>query len=308
MKIVFIGTVESSYVSLEEMIKNQIKIEAVFTVKNNNFNSDYKNLIPLCKKNGIRSYEINNINDRENIEELKKINPDMIFVIGFSQLIKEEILRIPKYGSIGFHPTLLPKNRGRAVIPWTILQEEKVTGITLFRIDDGTDTGDIIYQEKIILDKKETSTTLYEKVLVALRSAIKEKIHDIVKMKINPTKQNEEEATYCALRQKEDGLINWNDTANNIDRLIRASTKPYPGAFTYHKGSELIIWESELIEKDNWSAIPGQRVEIVKGKGVKVKTGSGLILIKKINYQGEDYDAWEIFKISGKKFGSVKNI
>lgn len=302
MKIVFVGTVESSYEALDELIKNNIKIEAVFTIENNNYNSDYKALRPLAEKNGIIIYNMKNINDEENIIKLKKINPDFIFIIGISQVVKKEVLDIPKYGCIGFHPTLLPKGRGRAAIPWTILNGGTETGITIFKINEGLDTGDIIVQKKIKMDERENARTLYDKIILALRKAIKENIAEIISNKIEAIAQDEKRATYYCKRSIEDGEINWKDSAVEIDRLIRATTRPYPGAFTYHKGEKLVIWSSELIEKDNFSALPGQRVEILNNIGVKVKTGQGIILIKEVEYLGKIENAANIFRIVGNKF------
>lgn len=302
MKIIFIGAVESSYIFLETLLEKQIKIEKVFTIFDNKYNSDYRDLRPLCQKYNVEVVGIKNINDEENIKIIKEINPDFIFVIGISQLIKKEIIDIPKFGCIGLHPSLLPKNRGRAVLPWTILNEEKETGLTLFKIDEGTDSGDILVQEKIKISEREDSNTLYQKILLAIKKVIEENIENILTQEITYKKQLEEEATYCAIRTMEDGEIDWNKSAKDIDKLIRATTKPYPGAYTYHKGEKLIIWTSEIVEKDNWSALSGQRVEILKGQGVKVKTGNGILLIKDIEYEGQQLKADNFFKIVGKKF------
>lgn len=302
MKIIFIGAVESSYIFLETLLEKQIKIEKVFTIFDNKYNSDYRDLRPLCQKYNVEVVGIKNINDEENIKIIKEINPDFIFVIGISQLIKKEIIDIPKFGCIGLHPSLLPKNRGRAVLPWTILNEEKETGLTLFKIDEGTDSGDILVQEKIKISEREDSNTLYQKILLAIKKVIEENIENILTQEITYKKQLEEEATYCAIRTMEDGEIDWSKSAKDIDKLIRATTKPYPGAYTYHKGEKLIIWTSEIVEKDNWSALSGQRVEILKGQGVKVKTGNGILLIKDIEYKGQQLKADNFFKIVGKKF------
>ncbi|MGL4393460.1 MAG: methionyl-tRNA formyltransferase [Fusobacteriaceae bacterium] len=302
MKIVFIGTVTSSYVALEEMLKLGTKIEAVFTMKNNKFNSDYANLVPICKEYNIKVYEIENINDEENIFIIKNIEPDFIFVIGISQIIKKEIISLAKKYCIGLHPSLLPKNRGRAVLGWTILQEEKKTGITLFKIEEGVDSGEIIFQEEILLDKTENIESLSIKILKSLRNIIKLQLKNILEEKIILKKQDEKEATYCAIRTPGDSKINWNDSAKNIEKLIRASSKPYQGAFSYHKRKKIIIWDAEIVKKDNWLGLPGQRVEILKDVGVKVKTGNGLLLLKKISYDHKEMDSWELFKIPGKKF------
>lgn len=302
MNIVFIGTVKSSLIALEELSKYLI-IGNVFTIIDNSYNSDATDLTNVCTQSKIKLHNIiGNINEQEYVDKLRDIKPDLIIIIGFSQLIKKTILEIPKYGCIGFHPSLLPKNRGRAVIPWTILNDEKETGITFFKIDEGMDSGNILYQSKIKLDKKETAASFYDKVLNSLKEGTKELIEKIKNKDLEGTKQDENKATYCAIRTKEDGEINWNDSANLIEKLIRACGKPYFGAYTYHKGKKVKILTAEVIETDNWNAFPGQRVEIIQGQGVKVKTGNGLLLIKDVEYEGIITKADKIFKIAGKRF------
>lgn len=302
MNIVFVGAVKSSLVALEELL-NYLTIENVFTIISNKYNSDAVDLTKICEKNRIKLHNIiGNINDEEYVNKLKIINPDLIIIVGFSQLIKKEILEIPKYACIGFHPSLLPKNRGRAVIPWTIINGEKETGITFFKIDEGMDSGNILYQGKIILTDKETSKSFYDKILKELKKAIRELVIKIKNKDLKGIKQNEEEASYCAIRTREDGKIDWLKSADFIDRLIRASGDPYPGAYTYHKNKEMKILTAEVVKNDNWSALPGQRVEIISEVGVKVKTGKGLLLIKEVEYDGEIKSADKIFRIAGKRF------
>lgn len=305
MSIIFVGAVGSSYIVLEELIKKKADISAVFTLDNKYISnvSTYKSLEPLTSKADIPLYKIRNINDKENIELITKLNPDVIFVIGWSQLIKKELIDIPRYGCIGFHPSLLPKNRGRGVIPWQIINEEKDTGITLFYIDEGTDTGDIIGQKKIPINSNDTSTTIYNKLMEELRELIRENIDDILNGTVNRIKQDENFATYCAKRVPEDGYIDWSKSNEEIHNLIRAVTKPYPGAFTYYKGKKIIVWDSELIEEDNFVALEGQIVKIIKNHGVVVKTGNGLIMLKNIEVDGEEMNSSKYFKHEGHKLG-----
>lgn len=304
MSIVFIGTVESSYVALEEMINQNVDISAVFTLdKQYTSNvSDFKELDSLAIENNIDLYKFKNINDKENLDIIKTLNPDVVFVIGLSQLIKPELISIPKYGCVGLHPSLLPKNRGRAVIPWSIISGEKETGITLFYIDEGMDTGDIIGQKKVFIEDEDTARTLYDKLMIKLRELIHENIVDILNNTVNVIKQDESQATYCAKRTPQDGYIDWSKSNREIHNLIRATTKPYPGAFTYYKGKKIIIWDSELKDRDNYIANTGQIVSKEVQKGVIVKTGDGLILIKNISIDDENIRADEYFKIVGNRF------
>ena len=142
------------------------------------------------------------------------------------------------------HPTLLPQGRGRASIPWAILKGLKETGVTLFRLDEGTDTGDIIGQEVISLSAKITATELYNKVNEAHITLLEQFWNGIVEDKISLKKQNEREATYWEGRRPEDGEIYKDMALEEALTLIRAVTKPYPGAFYTMEDEKWIIWSA----------------------------------------------------------------
>ena len=192
--------------------------------------------IPLLK--------INNINQDIVEKTIKEKELDWLFIIGWSQIAKKNILNAPRRGCIGMHPTLLPQGRGRASIPWAILKGLKETGVTLFRLDEGTDTGDIIGQEVISLSAKITATELYNKVNEAHITLLEQFWNGIVEDKISLKKQNEREATYWEGRRPEDGEIYKDMALEEALTLIRAVTKPYPGAFYTMEDEKWIIWSA----------------------------------------------------------------
>lgn len=308
MSLVFIGTVETSYNALDELIKRNIEINAVFTMDKNDYNTDFFPLRKLAEESNIKVYSFKNINDSNNVKIIKKITPDVIFAIGISQIIKPNILEIPKYGCIGFHPTLLPKDRGRAAIPWTILKEKNETGATLFYMTEGMDDGNIIAQEKIKVEPRENARTLYDKVNKNLRKIISENIFDILNNNVKTIKQNEDEATFCLKREPKDGLINWDNTAKNIDKLVRATTDPYPGAYTYYKGKKMIIWDTEIFDNKKYTAKNGQIVDICDGKGVLVMTRKKILLIKNVEYEGKNIRADELISYPGVQFDNIYDL
>lgn len=202
----------------------------------------------ISEKKDVPLLKINNINDQEVIDSLKKYKIDWLFIIGWSQIAKKEVLETPTYGCIGMHPTLLPQGRGRAAIPWAILKGLEKTGVTLFKLDEGVDTGDIIGQEVIHMTKDITATELYEKVNQAHISLISKYWEDIINNTITLTKQDEANATEWPGRTPEDGEIYSHMTMDEADRLVRAVTHPYPGAF-YRNGDKIIrIWAAETNE------------------------------------------------------------
>ncbi|MBQ9975228.1 MAG: methionyl-tRNA formyltransferase [Clostridia bacterium] len=200
----------------------------------------------IAKKNNAELLKINNINDPEVIEALKKHRIDWLFIIGWSQIAKAEVLNTPTRGCIGMHPTLLPKGRGRAAIPWAILKGLDKTGVTLFRLDEGVDTGDIIGQGIIDIEKDTTATILYDKVNGMHTELIRRYWEDIINDRVTLTPQNHAEATEWPGRHPEDGEIFSTMTMDEADKLVRAVTHPYPGAFTVRDGVKTVIWSASF--------------------------------------------------------------
>lgn len=202
----------------------------------------------IAKEHHIPLLKINNINDQEVVKEIKEKEIDWLFIIGWSQIAKREILDAPKKGCIGMHPTLLPKGRGRASVPWAILKGLDKTGVTMFRLDEGVDTGDILGQVEIPIHDKMTATELYEHVNRAHIKLIEIYWNDIMNDHIVLRKQDEELATIWEGRRPEDGEINEDMTMKEAERLVRAVTYPYPGAFYFKKGKKVTVWSAEVSE------------------------------------------------------------
>jgi|TARA_B110000495_G_scaffold201769_1_gene220021 methionyl-tRNA formyltransferase len=296
MNILFIGGVKFSYDILEHILKNNFKISTIFSYKDSKkkYYSDISNFDDLSKKYDIPNIKIDKINDKENVEIIKKLNPDLILIMGWSQLLKPEIIQIPKLGVIGSHPTELPKYRGRAPIPWTIIKNLKESALTFFYIQEGVDDGDILDQRKFKINSKDDATSIYEKITDIGKRMILQNLKLIEKGKSKKIKQDKKKfLEYWIKRTPEDGQIDWDSESNLIHDLIRASTAPYPGAFSRFKNKKLIIWKSELAK--NHVNEPGKILEISK-KGVKIGTKSGCIIIKKVSFgRIQNVNANEIF-------------
>ncbi len=200
----------------------------------------------IAKKNNAPLLKINNINEPEVIDALKEHQIDWLFIIGWSQIAKTEVLNTPTRGCIGMHPTLLPKGRGRAAIPWAILKGLDKTGVTLFRLDEGVDTGDIIGQGIIDIEKDTTATVLYDKVNGMHTELIRRYWDDIINDRVTLTPQNHAEATEWPGRHPEDGEIFSTMTMDEADKLVRAVTHPYPGAFIVKDGVKTVIWSASF--------------------------------------------------------------
>ena len=199
--------------------------------------------IPLLK--------INHVNDDDVKNAIKEYEIDYLFIIGWSQIAGSELLGLPKKGVFGIHPTLLPEGRGRASIPWAIIKGLKQTGVTLFKLDEGVDTGPIVDQVPVPIDARETATTLYKKVNEAHETLIAKVYRDMQTDSIQLRKQNETLATEWPGRTPADGEIFLDMLAEETERLIRATTHPYPGAFIRTARGKKVIWEAIIsTEKD----------------------------------------------------------
>ncbi|HHU75017.1 MAG TPA: methionyl-tRNA formyltransferase [Clostridiales bacterium] len=246
MKMAFATCVQLGLSCIEEIYRIGGELDLLITLKDEKAKNKSGRIYldDIAKKYKVPLLKINNINDLEVIEALKKHEIDWLFIIGWSQIAKKAVLGTPSKGCIGMHPTLLPVGRGRAAIPWAILKGLKQTGVTMFKLDEGVDTGDIIGQGIIEMDENTTATELYKKVNDMHISLISKYWDDIVNNSITLTKQDESLATEWPGRKPEDGEIFPNMTMDEADQLVRAVTHPYPGAF-YKDGNKVIrIWSA----------------------------------------------------------------
>jgi len=197
----------------------------------------------FCAERGIPLLKSAHINDQEVIDNIRDTRIDWLFIIGWSQIAGARLLAAPEVGVLGMHPTLLPEGRGRAAIPWAILKGLQRTGVTLFKLDEGVDTGPILAQEVLELCPDETATTLYARVAEAHRTLIRRNWPHLVDDGISLQTQDESMATEWPGRRPDDGLIKPDQmTVQEIDRLVRAVTQPYPGAFLDVDNHRIRVW------------------------------------------------------------------
>ncbi|MEO1760658.1 MAG: methionyl-tRNA formyltransferase [Cyanobacteria bacterium J06629_18] len=289
MRVALVGAVDSTEIALEKLVEQGVPPVALFTLplSKSERHSDFVHLKPLAQKYEVPVIEISNINSPEALDKIRFLQPDYLFVIGWSQICRQELLSIPRIGSIGCHPAPIPENRGRAVIPWTILQRRQDTAMSLFWLDKGVDSGDILMQDKFPVADDETASTLCDKHNNSLIKMFSEVIPLLKEGKEQRIKQDHSLATYCAKRGPDDGFIDWNLSAESIWTLIRAVTKPYPGAFSFYQGEKLTIWEADYIGDAPYWGLPGQ-VQAIVDDGVVVQCGDGKhILLKLVQLENE---------------------
>jgi methionyl-tRNA formyltransferase len=244
MKLAFCTTVVIGFDCIKELIINGYKLEFIITLEDDYLpnKSGRVSLNSFAEKHSIDLIKVKNINQSVVVNALNERGIDYFFVIGWSQIASVEVIKAVNKFVIGAHPTLLPKGRGRAAIPWTILKGLKWSGVTFFKIDDKVDTGDILYQQSFDVEEDETATSLYAKVAKAHSSGIIKLMRSIQDLTLVPQSQDESLATYWPGRKREDGLLSSSMTLEMVSRLVRAVTKPYPGAYLDFGDYQIIIW------------------------------------------------------------------
>lgn len=204
----------------------------------------------FCKLNKVDLLKINSINNEEAITAIKAYELDWLFIIGWGWIANKNILEAPRKGCIGWHPSALPIGRGRASIPWAILKELNETAVTLFKLDEGIDTGDIVKQLKVTVDPNETATTLSQKVMDINKRLIQETWEELNSGSITLTRQDDSKATFWPGRTPEDGQLFYPMHIYDAAKLVRATSRPFPGAFIVNNNFKLIIYEAQVIAEE----------------------------------------------------------
>src|SRR5919197_1082780 len=227
---------------------------------------------------GARLIETADVNSPETIAAIREVDPDLIFVVGWSQLVMDEFIGLPRHGVFGLHPTLLPRHRGRAAIPWAILSGLAKTGVTLFQIADGTaDSGPIVGQVEVPIARDETATTLYDKVTAAHLELVREYVPKLLDGTAERVPQDGRRASGWPKRTPADGIIDWETRARYLHDWVRAQTRPYPGAFTYLGEEKLVVWRARPVPWEGEAA-----AGTVVADGPVVACGEGALLLEEV--------------------------
>jgi methionyl-tRNA formyltransferase len=221
--------------------------------------------------------------DEAFIEEVDRMSPDLIVVAAYGRLLTKNLLDIPPRGCINVHASLLPKYRGAAPIQWAIAKGERKTGVTIMKMDEGMDTGDILLAQEVAIGEEDTAQSLHDRLAQAGARLIVEALDQLDRGTLRPIPQNHAEASYAPILKKEDGLIDWNQGAREIFNRIRGFN-PWPGAFTHLKGMQLKIFRGGIIDEEARD-VPGKVIQSGP-EGVKVATGKGYLLIREVQLEG----------------------
>ena len=288
MKIVFMGTPEFAVPCLQKIIDEGHEVLAVVTQPDKPKGRGKKLAMPpvkeLALKYDIPVYQPIKARDEEFVATLKELNPDIIVVVAFGQILPKSILDIPKFGCINVHVSLLPKYRGAAPINWVIINGEEKTGVTTMYMDEGLDTGDMILTEEFDLDDEITAGELHDKMKDRGADVLIETLKQIEKGTAPRIPQNHEEFTYAPMMNKALGEINWSKSAREIHNLVRG-VNPWPSAYTTYEGSTMKVWKTEVLNETS-DKEPGTILKVDKD-GIRVSTKDNVVLVKEIQMPGK---------------------
>ncbi len=288
MRVVYMGTPDFAVYALESIVNAGHNVQAVIT-QPDKAKGRSKALVPTPVKAKAMEYNIpvyqpERLRDEENVTLLKDINPDIIIVAAYGQILPESILNIPKYGCINIHASLLPKYRGAAPIEWSIIDGEQVTGVTTMYMEKGLDTGDMIEKAEVVIESDDTGLTLHDKLAAVGAELIISTMEKLENGTATRTKQNDAESCYASMLSKDMGSIDFNKAAVEIERLIRG-LNPWPCAFTKIDGKGVKLFKAQVCPIGE-GAKPGEIVEVTK-KTFTIACGRDGLIIKNLQPEGK---------------------
>lgn len=290
MKIVFMGTPQAAVPTLQKILDDGHEVVAVYTQPDRPAGRGNKLKAPPVKEfalqNNLQIFQPGKIKTAEALELFQSHQADIAVVVAYGRILPEGFLTAYPKGAINVHFSLLPKYRGAAPVNWAIVNGEKMTGVTTMQMDTGLDTGDILLQDETEIGEMETSIELMQRLSFIGADLLSETLTHFEKLAHIP--QNHELATYAPIMKKEDGLIDWNLTAQEITNRVRAF-QPFPTSFTRWNDKRLTIWKAQEEKVMEREEIPVGAILYAKGDKIWVASGKNSILqIDELQLEGKN--------------------
>lgn len=296
MKIVFFGTPDFAVNALQALLQEGHTVTAVVTqpdkAKGRSKTPVFSPVKACAVKAGIPVLQPARVKLPEAVAALRAYEADVFVVAAFGQILSKEILDMPRFGCLNIHASLLPAYRGASPIQWAVINGEEKTGVTVQQMNEGVDTGDILYQKEIRLAEKETGESLFEKLAILGAEAIVETLRLLAEGKLAPRAQCEEQASHTGMIHKDMGRMDFGRSAETLERLVRGLNS-WPSAFTFLEGKQLKIWESEVCREEELlgaeykkEAQPGTVIRVEKNR-FAVKCGEGALWILSLQLEGK---------------------
>ena len=287
MRVVFMGTPDFSVPALEKIAQVH-EVVGVVTQQDRPKGRGHKMQFTPVKEKAMELnlpvYQPERVKAPEFVQVLRELNPDVIVVIAFGQIVSKEILDLPKYGCINVHASLLPKYRGAAPIQWAVINGDKESGVTTMVMAEGIDTGDMLDKTVVPLSPEETGGSLFDRLSLTGAELIVDTLDKLEKGTAVRIPQKEEEATHVGKITKDLGQIDFQKSAEEIERLVRG-LNPWPSAYTKLEGKTLKIWKGEVLE-GACNEAPGT-ILCADKKGIQVATGDGILNILELQAEGK---------------------
>ncbi|MFC1631533.1 methionyl-tRNA formyltransferase [Candidatus Omnitrophota bacterium] len=293
MDIIFFGSSEFAVAPFKSLLASKHRILGVVTRQDKKSGRGQKMTISpiksLAAEEGLSVWQPNDLRELKFLQSLKAAAPELFVVCSYGKILTKEVLQIPKRYAINLHASVLPKYRGAAPINWAIINGESLTGISIFKMNEFIDRGQIILEKKIKITPKDTSASLSKKLTDLGAAGLIETLELIELEKVKLKKQDQSKGSLAPKLKKKDGLINWQDTALEIHNRIRG-LQPWPSAFTYFENKLLKIWWSEVRlspgHVNSGQSSPGE-IMAIDQTGMLVQTGQGQLLITSVQLEGK---------------------
>ncbi len=282
-RIVVAGAVGSTERLLKALIRHNALVVGVLGLDEclGPGTAGYRRLDAIAEGTNIPYADFRNINDPATATAIRRWEPDLLFVVGLSQLVHRELLNLPRLGCIGFHPTWLPEGRGRAPLVWMAL-EERPGAATFFLMTEDMDAGPIFVQEPFRFTKDDDAEAITRQTEAAMDRALDRWLPQLLRGEWNPVPQDESRATYYGRRAPADGIIDWHAHSQTILSLVRAVTRPYPGAYSFFRDHKIVVWRAAAAEELRWTGVPGRLLVHDPQKGWLVGTGDGALWLNEL--------------------------
>jgi len=258
MRLLFMGTPQFAVPTLEGLLSSSHDVVAVVTQPDKPSGRGERVSAPpvkqIAQKHGIQVFQPDKL--KTEASKFSSLKPDALVVVAYGKVLPAWLFNMPRHGAINLHASLLPKYRGAAPINWAVANGERVTGVTTMRINAGLDTGDILLQEKVAIGPHDTASEVHDRLAFIGPALVLTTLNLLERDGVAPLPQDSSQATYAPMLTKADGELHWTQTATEIYNRIRAFN-PWPGTYTYLKGSTLRIWKAVPIETSISHEVPG---------------------------------------------------
>lgn len=285
LRVVFMGTPEFACPALQSLIDRGDEVVAVVTQPDRPKGRGQKPVPPpvkeLARRHGFQVLQPPKVRAPEFVALLREMNPDLVVVVAFGQILPKPLLDIPRYGCINVHASLLPRYRGAAPLNWCIINGETETGVTTMLMDAGLDTGGMLLKRATPIDPEEDARSLHDRLSILGAEVLNETLELLAAGRLSPEKQDDALSCYAPLLKKEDGLIDWNREPGAVKNLVRGMN-PWPGAFTYLEGKLVKVYR---VTTGEGRGVPGT-VLAVGREGIEVACNGGSVLLGELQLEG----------------------